>query len=151
MASAATGSGGKPPAVNKKIVVDLDRQVLDAFEGDTVKYHYDCVSGDSQHPTPVALFHILRKYKEYMSKTYKVRMDYAMFFTTTGEAIHMSHAVGVTSELRALMNKVNLSEYDPFGSHGCVRLSEENARELFDWAPIGTVVEVRKSRPAASR
>ncbi|GAA5013437.1 hypothetical protein GCM10025794_01760 [Massilia kyonggiensis] len=29
-----------------------------------------------------------------------------------------------------------------FGSHGCVRLCEEDARALFEWAPLGTTVEV---------
>ena len=35
------------------------------------------------------------------------------------------------------------SASDWFGSHGCVRLSEEDARTLFDWAPINTKVEIR--------
>lgn len=30
-----------------------------------------------------------------------------------------------------------------FGSHGCVRLTKEDAQQLFDWTPRHTLVEVR--------
>ncbi|WP_444996219.1 L,D-transpeptidase [Aliikangiella sp. IMCC44359] len=30
--------------------------------------------------------------------------------------------------------------FDSLGSHGCVRLSEDNARALFNWAPMHTPV-----------
>lgn len=29
-----------------------------------------------------------------------------------------------------------------FGSHGCVRLQEADAKTLYDWAPLGTTVFV---------
>jgi lipoprotein-anchoring transpeptidase ErfK/SrfK len=31
---------------------------------------------------------------------------------------------------------------DWFGSHGCLRLEEADARTLFRWTPSGTVVQV---------
>jgi len=32
---------------------------------------------------------------------------------------------------------------DWFGSHGCVCLTEEDAKTLFDWTPIGTLAHIR--------
>ncbi len=58
-----------------------------------------------------------------------------MFFTADGKAIHQSNAVGLTSVLKDL-------GFNQLGSHGCVRLAEENARKLFDWAPMNTPVFV---------
>lgn len=119
----------------KRIEVNLNRQVLLAFNGGTQVFVFDCVSGDDAHPTPPGHWRVLRKHRFYVSHTYHVRMDYAMFFTTTGEAIHQSHVVGPLSYLKYL-------GVDSIGSHGCVRLAEEDAAALFAWTPMGTPVWV---------
>jgi lipoprotein-anchoring transpeptidase ErfK/SrfK len=119
----------------KQIIVDLDDQNLYAFEGGQLKFEFYGTSGDEKHPTATKpqLYHIFRKHEKYVSKTYNARMDYAMFFTYDGKAIHQSNAVAVTSLLKGL-------GFNYFGSHGCVRLSEDNARKLFKWAPMNTPV-----------
>ena len=66
-------------------------------------------------------------------------MNYAMFFTADGKAIHQYHGALPVSTVRFLKSKVS----DYLGSHGCVRLAEDDAKALFEWAPIGTVVEVK--------
>jgi len=122
-------------ATPKSIEVDLKRQVLTAFDGTTKTHEFDCATGDSTHPTPTGKFKILHKHAKYMSHTYKVPMNYAMFFTTTGEAIHESHAVAITSFAKYF-------GINALGSHGCVRLSHEDAVALFQWAPLHTSVEI---------
>jgi lipoprotein-anchoring transpeptidase ErfK/SrfK len=79
----------------------------------------------------------MRKHAKYRSHTYNVPMNYAMFFTLDGKALHQYHGPGF-GVVRAFKTSVS----DWFGSHGCVRLREEDARTLFDWAPIGTTVNV---------
>jgi lipoprotein-anchoring transpeptidase ErfK/SrfK len=122
----------------KKINVDLTAQTVTAADGGTVFHTCDCVSGDSAHPTPSGLFKINRKNHPYTSKKYGVPMNYAMFFTTTGEALHQYHGPAPWALLRlgrALTNAV--------GSHGCVRLQESDAKKLYGWASNGTVVEIK--------
>src|SRR4051794_26539714 len=102
----------------KRIEVDLNRQVLTAFDADKKVFAFDCVSGDNSHRTPVGHWSINHKYRYYTSHTYHVPMDYAMFFTRTGEAIHQSHLVGPLSYLKYL-------GVGSVGSHGCVRLTEK--------------------------
>jgi lipoprotein-anchoring transpeptidase ErfK/SrfK len=122
----------------KSILVDTSNQDLTAYDGATIVYKFDCVTGDAVHPTPKGIFKILHKHAKYTSKKYKVPMDHAMFFTTTGEAIHEAHAVSFLSVLK----KYGIfSNY--IGSHGCVRLDPSDAVTLFKWAPIGTKVEVK--------
>jgi lipoprotein-anchoring transpeptidase ErfK/SrfK len=118
-----------------QIIVELDDQNLFAYEGNRKRYEYHSTSGDRDHPTAIIpqLFHIFRKHKKYTSRTYNAKMDYAMFFTDDGKAIHQANGVWITSILK------NLGA-NSFGSHGCVRLSESNAKELFDWAPMNTPV-----------
>ncbi len=64
----------------KRIVVELNRQGLTAFDGTTKVHEFDCATGDSDHPTPMGIFKISRRHRLYVSKTYNVRMDCAMFF-----------------------------------------------------------------------
>lgn len=121
----------------KKIVILLDEMELDAFEDGKLVFSFDTVPGDKDHPTPKGCFFINRKHEKYTSKKYKVPMNFAMFFTNTGEAIHQYHGVLSVSTLKSLK-----SASDWFGSHGCARLDESNAKKLFEWAPVGTPVHV---------
>ena len=108
-----------------------------AFNGPKLIFEFYCASGDRVHPTATwpSLYKIFRKHEVYRSRTYNAQMDYAMFFTSDGKAIHQSNVVGLTSVLK----DIGLNQ---LGSHGCVRLSEENAKKLFSWAPMGTPIFV---------
>lgn len=121
----------------KKIEVDLSSQRVLAYESGTLKFAFDCVSGDSSHPTPTGAFSVIRKHHPYTSHTYRVPMNYAMFFTHTGEALHQYHGPAPWWLLRAGRSATNL-----VGSHGCVRLQEPDAKALYAWARVGTLVRV---------
>jgi len=122
----------------KKISVDLKAQKVTARDGTTVFHTCECVSGDSSHPTPKGTFKINRKNHPYTSMKYKVSMNYAMFFTSTGEALHQYHGPAPWGLLR-----LGRTITEAVGSHGCVRLQEADAKKLYAWAAIGTMVEVK--------
>jgi lipoprotein-anchoring transpeptidase ErfK/SrfK len=124
----------------KHIFVNLEEQTVQAFEDDNFQvYDFICVTGDDDHPTDKGVFKIFRKQHPYRSKTYNVEMDYAMFFTEDGKALHQYHGPAPLEVVRAM--KQGVSEW--FGSHGCVRLEEEAARTLYEWAPLGTQVTIK--------
>ena len=122
----------------QSIVVDLTEQQVTASEAGKVFHTCECVSGDANHPTPTGKFKINRKHHPYTSRKYKVPMNYAMFFTTTGEALHQYHGPAPWWMLR-LGRDITAR----VGSHGCVRLQESDAEKLYRWARIGTSVEIR--------
>lgn len=122
----------------KLIVVDLKAQTVTASNGGKLFHSCDCVSGDSSHPTPTGKFQIIRKHHPYTSKKYGVPMNYAMFFTNTGEALHQYHGPAPWWLLR-----IGRDLTSAVGSHGCVRLQEDDAKKLYEWAPTRTRVEVR--------
>jgi lipoprotein-anchoring transpeptidase ErfK/SrfK len=122
----------------KRIVVTLSTQTVDAYDGKTLFHTCECVSGDSSHPTPVGPFQVTRKHHPYTSKKYGVPMNYAMFFTDTGEALHQYHGPVPWWLLRA-----GRALTSAVGSHGCVRLQEDDAKKLYKWAPLHTSVEVK--------
>lgn len=122
----------------KSIVVDLQAQSISAYDGGSLFHQCECVSGDSDHPTPTGRFKIQRKQHPYTSHKYHVPMNYAMFFKDTGEALHQYHGPAPWWLLRVSREITKL-----VGSHGCVRLQEADARKLYVWAQVGTPVEIR--------
>jgi lipoprotein-anchoring transpeptidase ErfK/SrfK len=123
----------------KRIVVDLDTQTLKAYEGADVVFAFDCVTGDKNHPTDAGTFHVFQKDKNHISHAYNVPMHYAMFFTHDGKALHQYHGLVPLAIVRALKESVT----DYLGSHGCVRMTEADAKVLFDWTPVGTAVQIQ--------
>jgi hypothetical protein len=135
-----TSKPAPPPRHNKskKIVVDTSAQTLNAFIGTLCIYDWDCVCGDSDHPTDPGVHTIFRKQHPCRSKPYNVQMNYAQFFTNDGKAIHQYHGITPLGILRVVKKGT-----DWIGSHGCVRLTGTHAKTLYEWTPaIGTKVDV---------
>jgi lipoprotein-anchoring transpeptidase ErfK/SrfK len=122
----------------KRIVVNLNAQTLRAFDGAKEVFSFDCVTGSKDHPTDPGTYHVLRKDAKHFSQKYKVPMHYALFFSRDGKAIHQYHGLVPLTVVRAMKEYVS----DYLGSHGCVRLVEEDARAMFEWAALGTKVHV---------
>ena len=120
---------------NKKIIVIIDTQILLAMEGTKIVYEYDVVTGRPKKETHPGDYRISRKFKDYTSKTYGSPMPYSMFFSKDGKAIHGTQWATIRSYLHAYLT-------ESVGSQGCVGLTEEDAKILFAWAPIGTLIEV---------
>ncbi|WP_426174579.1 L,D-transpeptidase family protein [Massilia sp. TWR1-2-2] len=60
------------------------------------------------------------------------------FFTLDGKALHQYDGIVPLRVVRTVRN--GISEW--FGSHGCVRLTHADAKALYEWAPLGTTVNV---------
>lgn len=52
------GGAGRSSNGRKRIVANLALQVLEAFEGKTRVFRFECVTGDGEHPTDRGTFHI---------------------------------------------------------------------------------------------
>ena len=86
-------------------------------------------SGAKGHETPSGIFKVIRKERYYMSKAHpdpsgKNNMDFSLFFTQQGHALHM----GNTNAM----------------SHGCIHVGEKGAATMFKWAKHGTTVVVTR-------
>lgn len=84
------------------------------------------------------MFQILRKNHPYRSRTYNSQMNYALFFTSDGKALHQYHGVVLLSVVRTARS--NFSDW--FGSNGRVRLAEADAKALYEWARVCAVMQV---------
>ena len=76
-------------------------------------------SGAKGHETPSGVFTIFRKERFYMSKAHPNanginNMDFSLWFTQQGHAIHMGNDDGM--------------------SHGCIHVGKKGAHTMFNWA-----------------
>ena len=133
--SIASISLGGEAITKKEIRVFIERQVLSAFENDEEIYSFDIVTGRDGKETTSGRYKISRKYRKYTSKTYGSEMPYTMFFTADGKAIHGTQMATLRSYLHSYLT-------ESVGSQGCIGLTDDNAKALFDWAPVGTPVVV---------
>ncbi|HHO65270.1 MAG TPA: L,D-transpeptidase, partial [Epsilonproteobacteria bacterium] len=79
-------------------------------------------SGAKGHETPSGIFTIFRKERFYMSKAHPDprginNMDFSLWFTQQGHAIHMGN--------------------DDAMSHGCIHVGKKGATSMFNWAKKG--------------
>ena len=76
-------------------------------------------SGAKGHETPSGIFTVFRKERHYMSKAHPDpsgvnNMDFSLWFTQRGHAIHMGNDQGM--------------------SHGCIHVGKKGATSMFNWA-----------------
>ncbi len=129
----------KPEKWEKKIEVNLKKQRLH-YSIHGVELGTMVIStGKAAMPTPKGEFRILNKTKRAWSKSANLWMPYWMAFAGGGKyGIH---------ELPEWPNgkKEGVNHLGRPVSHGCIRLSEQHAKFLYEWAPIGTKVAVKDS------
>ena len=131
----ASTSLAEETAKKQEIRVFIEQQVLVALENDEEIYSFDIVTGRDGKETTAGTYRVFRKHEKYTSKTYGSEMPYTMFFTEDGKAIHGTQMATLRSYLHSYLS-------DSVGSQGCVGLTDDNAKALFDWARVGTPVVV---------
>ena len=133
-------ASGEKPAGLKIIYVVTDDQILYAWEGNKLVYEFDVVTGRPGKETHPGVYKTFSKHADYTSKTYGSPMPYTMFFTKDGKALHATQWATLRSYVHAYIT-------ESVGSHGCVGLTKEDAKTLFDWAPVHTRVVILEEEP----
>lgn len=123
----------------KTITVDRSEQMLYAFDGNDLFMSTNISTGLELTPTPRGTFSIYKKTpSRYMQGPLPNLVDkqvydlpgvpWNLYFTQGGAVIHGAYW------------------HDSFGSqysHGCVNLSPDDAKKLYNWAELGTKVIVQ--------
>ena len=98
-------------------VVDKSSQSMNVFQGGRRLYTWKVSTGRPGYGTPSGTWSIKRMHREYYSRKYDTApMPHAMFYNG-GFAVHATYSVKRLGRV---------------ASHGCVRLSPNNARTLFN-------------------
>ncbi len=122
--------------LSKTIEINLKQQRMKKILGGVTLAEYPISTGKWKTPTPKGTFAVRNKTPRAWSKAYGLYMPWWMAFTYQGHGIH---------ELPEWPNgyKEGQNHLGTPVSHGCVRLGVGPAKEMYDWASIGTPVVVR--------
>jgi lipoprotein-anchoring transpeptidase ErfK/SrfK len=134
-ATATLVVGAEPPLATglgvKRIELDLSDQRLTAYEGETEVLSALVSTGIARYPTPPGEYKIIRKVRSQVMSGpgyYLPNVEWVSYFLG-GYAIHGTYW------------------HSNFGqpmSHGCVNMTNDDAKWVFAWAPLGTPVTVRR-------
>lgn len=127
----------EPRLVTKKIEVTLAKQELKYYVNNVLLHQTIVSSGKWNWPTPVGEFKIINKHPRAWSKLAGLWMPYWMGFAGGKFGIH---------DLPEWPNgkKEGLNHLGKPVSHGCIRLSSAEAKELYAWTPVGTKLIIKK-------
>ena len=117
-------------AVNHVLISLADQQMW-VFEGDTILQRFSVSTGVPGHRTPTGEYSVRNRSLRAYSNKYDAWMLHWMAITPDG--LYGMHGLQGTSYLRHLGS---------VASHGCIRLSHEDAEWLYSWVDIGLRVEI---------
>ncbi len=137
-----------PPVAHKRIVVDLDGQELWAYENETLVFNWRISSGRGSAPTSPGIYQILNHDETAYGSSFSLCND-----NSCGQW-EMYWFMGMYEVVPGLMNGFHGAVLLPNGAYlnggdvgypstfGCVMSEDGNAHALFEWAEVGTVVEI---------
>ena len=150
--STAPGGGGSSPSpAGKVIVVSLSHQWLYAYQNGTEVFNAAVITGRPSLATPTGTYHVFAKYSPTtfyspwpQGSPYwyaPTHINYALEWLAGGFFLHDSYWHTVYGP------GMNGWHHDPvygwqWGSHGCVSMPLNAAAWLYNWAPIGTTVQI---------
>jgi hypothetical protein len=119
------------------ITVDKDNQQMTVAVDGVERYRWPVSSGLPSYETPNGSFRAFRMEEDHYSKEFDdAPMPHSIFFTKIGHAIHGTDSV----------NRLGSP-----ASHGCVRLSRENASKLWDLVKQEGVLNTTVTLTGSSR
>jgi lipoprotein-anchoring transpeptidase ErfK/SrfK len=129
-ADEAFGVAAAPADGERWILIDLGDQTLTAYQGDVILLHTYVSTGKASTPTQPGTFAVYHKYdsQHMFGEGYDLPgvpwvMYYDGAFAIHGAYWHANFGVPT--------------------SHGCTNMRIDEAKALYDWAPMGTRVEVQ--------
>lgn len=123
-------------AFDKLIEVNLVSKQMYLYDKGQLFKSYPISAGAPATPTPIGQYKIYQKlavqdmrgYNTNGTKYFQPHVHWINYFLPGGYAVH-----GVYWHGLAWFGNIN-------SSHGCVGLPDDQAKEVYDWAPIGTTV-----------
>lgn len=136
------------PIAHKRIVVNLETQQLVAFENGEVKFQWRISSGRDSAPTSPGVYQILNHDELAMGSSYTLCAN-----DSCGQW-KMYWFMGIYEVQPGLVNGFHGAVELPNGTYlgggdvsypstfGCIMSLNDYAQQLYDWAEVGTMVEI---------
>jgi len=128
------------PIPNKRIEVDISEQHFYAYESDTLVYSFVCSTGEPGRATAPGSYQVLDKIPMAYASTWNLKMPYWLGIYWAGTLENGIHALPILPSGQKLWDGYLGQRV----SYGCIILSTEAAKTIYDWAEIGTPVIIRR-------
>ena len=133
VAPSAAGQGS-----DKRIIIDISEQHMYVYEGDNLAFSFVASTG-MNNATRAGTFSVLDKIPNAYGSTWDIWMPYWLGIYWSGNLQNGIHALPILPGGAVLWEGYLGSPI----SYGCIVLSTYDASVLYDWAEIGTTVEIR--------
>ena len=122
----------------KRIEIDISKQWLYAWEGDTLIYSFVTSTGLPGRDTATGNYRVLDKIPMAYSSVWNLKMPYWLGIYYVGNIENGIHALPIRSDGSVMWGGL----LGQRASYGCIILSNEAAPLLYNWAEIGTAVDI---------
>ena len=127
-------------ALLKQIEIDVSEQKLTAWEGEKLVYSFVCSTGKPGTPTKFGRFSVISKLSEAYGSAWGIRMPYWLGVYWAGGSENGIHGLPILSSGQTLW----AGYLGQPVSYGCIVLDTWAAKQLYEWAEIGTEVIIRE-------
>jgi LysM repeat protein len=124
---------------NKRIVIDLSEQHMYVYQDGGLLYSWVTSTGMPGAATIPGNFQVLTKVPNAYAYTWGLQMPYWLGIYWAGSLQNGIHALPIMADGRILWDGYLGQPV----SYGCVILSTENALTLYNWADVGTPVDIQ--------
>jgi LysM repeat protein len=135
------GNGSTPapaPGGGKRIVVDLSDQRMYVYQGGQLVWNWIVSTGRPGQTTAVGHWKVLSKIPNAYAYTWSLQMPYWLGIYWAGSLQNGIHALPIQANGQRLWAGYLGTPV----SYGCIILSTQNAKALYNWAPVGTPVDI---------
>lgn len=122
----------------RRIEIDISQQHFYAWEGDTLVYSFPASTGLPGQDTAIGHFQVLDKMPMAYSSVWHLQMPYWLGIYYVGNIENGIHGLPIRPDGSVMWGGL----LGQRASYGCIILSTEAARLIYDWAEIGTVVDI---------
>jgi lipoprotein-anchoring transpeptidase ErfK/SrfK len=131
------------PVENKRVKISISNQRMQAYENGQVKWDWPVSTGIPSSPTSPGVFQVQSHDPNAYAGIWNLWMPWFMgIYRPVPSQDFMNGFHGFPSrDQRQLLWTRNLGR--PV-TYGCILLSTDNAKLLYDWAPEGMIVEITK-------
>ena len=134
----------EPLVPGKRIDVDLWGQRVHAYEDEELVFDFTCSSGITSTPTLAGQFQVLFKEDVAFASKWSLDMPYFLAIHQEGPGFYNGiHQLPI----RADGSRLWAGSLGWPASYGCIILGIEDAKELCEWAPVGTYVQITGMAP----
>jgi lipoprotein-anchoring transpeptidase ErfK/SrfK len=138
--SLASPGASNPSSGGKRIVIDLSEQRMVTYQGGTQLHLFVVSTGMPGANTAPGTYRVLDKYPNAYASTWNLQMPYWLGIYWAGSLENGIHALPILPNGQRLWEGYLGTPV----SYGCVILSTQDARTLYNWAEVGTPVVIQR-------